>query len=152
MKWISHRGNTAGPDPKNENKIKTINACLDKGLDVEVDIWFENNKFFLGHDSPDELLNIDFFKINELWFHLKNLNSLKIIKDYSPLNYFWHEEDKCTITSSGKFWLYPGNNVESKDSIFVLPENFNTNLNFKNYNIFGVCTDYIDSYKKKYKN
>ena len=36
------------------------------------------------------------------------------------LNYFWHQEDKVTLTSKGYLWAYPG--VICDNAITVLPE------------------------------
>ena len=50
---ISHRGNLVGPDEYNENMPSYLRKALDKGFQVECDIWFENGCWFLGHDEPD---------------------------------------------------------------------------------------------------
>jgi hypothetical protein len=52
IKFISHRGNLHGPDPKLENKPPHIIEALNIGFDVEVDVFFRNKKFYLGHDHP----------------------------------------------------------------------------------------------------
>ena len=38
MLFISHRGNLSGPQPENENKVSYIQAALDKGFAVEVEV------------------------------------------------------------------------------------------------------------------
>ena len=50
MYLISHRGNLNGIQKDKENEPEYIISAIDKGFDVEVDVRFENNKFFLGHD------------------------------------------------------------------------------------------------------
>jgi hypothetical protein len=52
MILISHRGNISGPNPEQENHPDYIWAAIQAGYDVEVDVWFENGKFMLGHDEP----------------------------------------------------------------------------------------------------
>jgi hypothetical protein len=52
MFYISHRGNLYGPNKKEENKINYINNALNKNFHVEIDLWFFNNHFYLGHDEP----------------------------------------------------------------------------------------------------
>jgi len=47
---ISHRGNLNGVIEERENDPKYINKAIEKGYNVEVDVRFENSKFFLGHD------------------------------------------------------------------------------------------------------
>ena len=36
---------------KKENNPDYIMKAVDKGFDVEIDVWFKNNDFYLGHDS-----------------------------------------------------------------------------------------------------
>ena len=52
MYFISHRGNLNGPNSKKENSINYINNALNQNFEVEIDLWFEKNNFYLGHDSP----------------------------------------------------------------------------------------------------
>ena len=50
MIFIAHRGNLSGPQPENENKLAYIQAALDKGFSVEVDVidFDEHDTFTLG--------------------------------------------------------------------------------------------------------
>ena len=73
MKVISHRGNLNGPSPSSENKISSIEKCLNLGFDVEVDLWFLSGNFYLGHDKPEYQINDSYFINEKIWFHLKNL-------------------------------------------------------------------------------
>ena len=52
MIYIAHRGLFNGPDKEKENSPAQINQALFKGYDVEVDVWFKDGKWFLGHDEP----------------------------------------------------------------------------------------------------
>jgi hypothetical protein len=52
MILISHRGNLNGKDVDNENNPLYIDRALGKGYDVEVDVWYVNGKWYLGHDEP----------------------------------------------------------------------------------------------------
>jgi hypothetical protein len=47
MIYISHRGNINGKNIERENSPEYILETLNKGYDVEVDIWIINNKWFL---------------------------------------------------------------------------------------------------------
>ena len=55
MRIICHRGNMYGPDINTENNPKQIDFCISKGYDVEIDLWLEGGKYFLGHDSMQYL-------------------------------------------------------------------------------------------------
>ena len=64
------------------------------------------------------------------------------------VNFFWHEEDKVTLTSKGWVWCHPTCKVGSKRSIICLPELHNIDVKFFD----GLCTDDIDRYTNKTKN
>lgn len=145
MIFISHRGNINGKNPLMENHPDYIKKSLNKGFDVEIDIWSVDNKFILGHDEPQYEISKDFILSNykKLWLHCKDFNSLILLKDkrYKNINYFWHESDKVTITSKGYFWVYPGYQP-IKNSISVLPELHNDNIK----DCLGICSDFIERY------
>ena len=52
MKLISHRGNVDGKYPQYENLPEYVDKALDLGYDVEVDLWIDNDGYYLGHDEP----------------------------------------------------------------------------------------------------
>ena len=147
MKLISHRGNISGPNPERENHPEYIFEALQAGYDVEIDVWFVDNKFMLGHDEPQyefpfELLNNNY---SRLWLHCKNLDALSKLIELDPtgqkVSYFWHENDKVTLTSKNVIWSHP-NNAPIKNSIAVMPE-------VNSYDVSecsGVCSDYIKNY------
>ena len=146
MYFISHRGNISGPDSSKENSIEYINNAIDKGYDVEIDVWFEKGKFFLGHDKPTYLVDEKYLQNEKLWCHSKNLESLINLKKIKA-HYFWHENDNYTMTSKGFIWAYPGKKI-SKDCICVLPEwHKEVKLDYK---FRGICSDYIERYQNEY--
>ena len=50
MLLISHRGNINGKFESYENEPNYIDKALSLGYDVEVDVWFVDDNFYLGHD------------------------------------------------------------------------------------------------------
>jgi hypothetical protein len=146
MKLISHRGNISGPNPERENQPEYIFEALQAGYDVEVDVWFENGKFMLGHDEPQyefpfELLDKNYPK---LWIHCKNMEALSTLnmldQNGDKINYFMHENDLGVLTSKGYIW----STEIFERGILVMPEIFSkepTELTL------GVCSDYIEKYK-----
>ena len=142
---ISHRGNISGPDPENENKPANILKTLEK-FDCEIDLWLVEGHLMLGHDEPQYDIKEDFLKREGLWIHAKNIDALNFLNDVN-LNYFWHQEDKATITSLGFIWCYPG--VYCSNGITVeTGYNIKTHNDLVNSNIAGVCTDYPLNYFK----
>ena len=53
MKLISHRGNINGKQTVKENRSSYILNAISEGFDLEVDVWFINNVWFLGRDRSD---------------------------------------------------------------------------------------------------
>jgi len=147
MILISHRGNINGPNSKEENKPSYIAAAISKGYDVEVDFWFEDGRFILGHDEPQYEIPIDFMEsfYRKLWIHCKNTAALSKLVEIDRigayLNYFWHENDKVVLTSQGYMWTNPGTYIEG--GIAVLPEIKKDKLEGR----LGVCSDYISNYE-----
>ena len=141
MHLISHRGNLNGIKLKDENKPDYLNFAIKKGFDVEVDVRFEKNKFFLGHDCSQYEIDEDFLLSKNVWCHAKTKEAIQAL-DQIKAHYFWHQEDDYTITSRGYLWTYPGKEL-LKISICVLPENFN----YKKIDCLGICSDFIERYK-----
>lgn len=153
MKLISHRGNITGPNPLKENSLDYIDAALNLGYNVEIDIRYfeEEQKLYLGHDEGQYEVSTLWLvhRKDELWIHCKNLSSLKFFSD-SPVdfNYFWHQTDDFTLTSKEYIWTYPGKPHTYK-SVIVMPENsFNINdsENLIEYDCYGICSDYIERF------
>lgn len=143
---ISHRGNVDGKSMF-ENDPGFILAALEEFY-VEVDVWYIDGKFFLGHDAPDHQVSENFLLDNNsgLFCHAKNLAAMQALKDLEIEHFFWHDQDDRVLTSSGYFWTFPGKDM-SKDSIFVMPEIIFPPAEFeklKQYDNFiaGYCTDY----------
>ena len=147
MRLISHRGNLEGSNPERENHPDYIYEALQAGYDVEIDVWWVDGKFKLGHDGPQYDFPFDLLTNfhTKLWIHCKNMDALSYLNELdssgSKLNYFSHEDDLGVLTSRGYIWsthLYDR-------GILVMPEVFNKE---PNKNTFGICSDYIKNYKK----
>jgi hypothetical protein len=144
MILISHRGNIDGKILEKENHPNYIDATLGSGYDVEVDVWYIDGKIMLGHDNPQYEVNLRWFtdRINKLWVHCKNMESLVYFRDCGyDINYFWHQTDDVIITSKGFLWAHPGKQPIN-NSIAVLPELFDDDIK----ECIGVCSDFIIKY------
>jgi hypothetical protein len=150
MKLISHRGNIEGPNSLEENNPVYIDLAIEKGYDVEIDIWYDHfdNSFYLGHDEPQYAISLYWLaqRMDNLWIHCKNIDALfHFVHNTGGYNYFWHQEDDYTLTSKGYIWTYPGKSYTPK-SIVVMPEWNNTVEKFFDLDIFGaygICSDYV---------
>jgi hypothetical protein len=146
MKIISHRGNLNGKNKDRENHPDYIDETLNyfdnnqlKYFDVEVDLWYSNDKFYLGHDEPLYEISKKWLmdRSPRLWVHVKNIEAMKYLSTINSLflNYFWHQNDSVTMTRDGYIWCYP--NIYMKNGITVelgpktqIPE------------VYGICTDH----------
>jgi len=158
--FIAHRGNINGRNIKRENSPDYIKETLDKGYDVEIDVWCIDNEWYFGHDKPQYKVDLKMFIYekkydNRIWFHCKNFESLYTMNYkhsllFNQFEYFWHENDNFTLTSKRKYiWTYPNKKI-SKTSICVLPEI--SNYTEKDLNLCkGICSDYISKYEKMFK-
>ena len=141
---ISHRGNITGPQPTFENKIRYINNALKKGYEVEIDVWYIDGQWNLGHDEPQERINASFFQRRGFWVHAKSIEAFLNLQKIYGVNYFFHQKDDYTLTSIGWCWAYPGKQViPGFNTIAVLPEIYNTDVK----NFAGICSDFIENYK-----
>lgn len=142
MLLISHRGNLWKKTPEKENTPDYIKSALNQGFDVEVDVWFKNNKFYLGHDEPTTHINELFLENPHLWCHAKNIEALYAMRTNQNIHCFFHQNDNATLTSNGFIWTYPGQPL-TPISICVLP-----NENDTISRCYGICSDIIYNFKK----
>jgi len=143
MKLIAHRGNTNGPT-RWENEPSYIVDSIKKGFDVEIDVWYVNNEYFLGHDEPIYKIKKDFLYQEQLWCHAKNPGALQEMNN-ADIHCFWHQNDDYTITSKGFIWSFP-NAAYIANMVVNQPEIYTDLIEF-NTNVFAVCSDYVDLLK-----
>ena len=142
MILISHRGNLNGKFLEKENSKNYIDVAINLGYDVEIDVRYHENEWFLGHDEPLYKIEYNWLidRKNKLWVHCKNINAVTELLN-SDINFFWHENDVLTLTSKNFIWAHP-NKQPIKNSIAVLPELNNEDIT----QCIGVCSDYAKNY------
>lgn len=166
MILIAHRGNINGPNRDLENSPDYIREASKLGYHVEIDVWcFSDNEIFLGHDNPQYQVDLKFLMEDGKYiFHAKTIRTFQFLLDHD-LNCFFHDNDKCTLTSRNKVWLYPSFDY-CKLGIIVMPEWLHTHSRekiIKNIEpdhdfwityissirdkIYGVCSDYVNLLK-----
>ena len=136
MILIAHRGNINGPE-QFENHPSYIDAALDQGYDVEIDLWYIDGKYALGHDEPQYEIRAKYLSQKGLWIHCKHYDALQQLIP-TNYNYFYHTDEDYVLTSHKYIWAYPGKHG-NKYTICVMPEwdNYPTN------GFAGVCSDYV---------
>ena len=147
MKLISHRGNLNGPNKLLENKEEYVQNAINLGFDVEIDVWWHNNQFFLGHDFPQwKLKNISILSNSKSWCHAKNLEAIVELSSVNNCNFFWHQNDDFTLTSKRYIWTYPGKKLTS-NSVCVVNEKMILKDQFSEIHCYGICSDYVSTLK-----
>lgn len=158
MRIISHRGNLTGPDKTRENTEAYLIEALEKGFDVEFDLWCVADKFWLGHDFAEHAFSLDtllrwstVYSNQKLYVHCKNIWALeKMIKiEKGNIVPFFHDADQCILLKVGTIWVHPKaihSVSDRKNSIAVystcksLGYDVNLDLDFQGF--YGICTDY----------
>jgi len=145
---IAHRGLTDGPDIALQNNPEQISRAFVLGFDAEVDVWYIESDWWLGHDGPEYKVDEGFILRPGLWIHCKNLPAWNKMRGMNfSINYFWHETDAVTLTSQNICWTYMGNSQAIRpDAVCVMPElayDWNTieTMVHRKY-WYGYCTDY----------
>lgn len=143
IKLISHRGNINALNPHRENTLDYIQEALDLGYDVEIDLWYENNKLLLGHDYGEHPVSIKWLlerKYN-LWIHCKHFNSLEYLHKLNGFQYFFHKEEEYTLISTGHIWAHNLSQINNKCVIPLLSKQ--DLLKWGSKDVYGICSDFI---------
>lgn len=149
MKIISHRGNICGPVPEKENRPSYIDSAIQLGYEVEVDLRYINNEFWLGHDFGQYKIELSWMepRKNMLWFHCKDVDSaLELTKLNKGYKFFCHSNDPYVITSVDKFWVHDLKGKIDKNCIIPLLSE-NDIICYTNQTPYAVCTDFVNLVK-----
>jgi hypothetical protein len=117
---IAHRGNYKGKNVARENRIDYIEEAIAAGYDVEIDVRYIKDEFWLGHDEPQERIDVSFLERGSIWTHAKNLEAHVQLWHNPKVQVFWHDADPFTFTSKGIKWVGPGSSTF--DGIMVMPD------------------------------
>jgi len=145
MRWILHRGNNNGPMSIENNPEKILNLMKD-GYEIEIDLWFRDNKFFLGHDYPLYEIEESYLDNTDLWIHCKDAITLEYMNlNKKHLNYFYHTNEDYVLTSKGYIWCYVGKPA-LEGSVIVMPEKTLWAYNWSSLVSKNciICSDYLE--------
>lgn len=141
---ISHRGNINGKNVEKENSPEYIISAIEQGYNCEIDVWFLNGEWLLGHDKPTYKVDEEFLKNEHFWCHAKNIHALVEMLKESDIHCFWHQEDDVTLTTKKYIWTYPNKPICGGNAIAVLPEQYKNDIK----ECVGICSDYIEEYRR----
>jgi len=148
MLFISHRGNLNGRHKVHENSPSTIQSVLDKGYDVEIDVWLQTDNLFLGHDVPEWQINPQFLKSNyaRLWIHCKNDAAFFHLRQFETLNVFYHAKEDFAATSKNIIMVNPYTTTNYRRGILMMPELSQYTIN-EILQFDGIISDNIEFYE-----
>jgi hypothetical protein len=146
---ISHRGNINGPVLDKENRPSYIDAAIQLGYEVEVDIRFINDEFWLGHDEPQYKVVVTWIKLrkDKLWIHCKDTESAsELLKLDNGYKIFCHTNDPYVLTTTNHLWVH--DLTTRVDSTSIIPLiGLEDIKNYKGNTPFAVCSDYVSKIK-----
>lgn len=145
---IAHRGLLEGPNKELENRPDQLLKALQYGFDIEVDVWYNDDGLFLGHDEPQYPIDghiRSFVFGRRAWVHAKNIETMvHLMNNFKSSNVFYHTDENVVLTSKGYMWAHPIYRIEH--AVCVLPELY-PDMPIPG-NAFGICTDYALKYSE----
>ena len=152
MIYIAHRGNISGPKPEFENTPLYIEAALDRGFHVEVDIRCDGNRLFLGHDEASTEISVNWLLHcgSRILVHAKDVGTaLRLVP--CRIAVFCHESDQFTavhgtVMEQHCVWLH--NRALLTPSVAArclipLITQVEIKLHPSKIDCAGVCTDHV---------
>jgi len=144
MILISHRGNIDCIIPERENTPIYIDKAILSGYDVEMDVRLIDGKLFLGHDTPDYEVSLEWLlerKIH-LWVHTKNFAALNYLIN-KELRTFYHQKENHTIINNcNLIWSHELSEANEKSIIPLLSQEDITKRPIPQ-NVYGICSDFV---------
>ena len=144
MFLISHRGNIDRVTDL-ENQPDYIDAAIELGYDVEIDVWELEGEFWLGHDEAEHKIDLRFLlaRKDKLWCHAKNFDALKRMID-NGIHCFWQQDDDYAMTSKG--YIFTHSKITKATDLSILVS-LDGDLDLPR--CAGICSDRISRYKNE---
>ena len=149
MKIFVHRANLNGPGT-GDNRLEAIEACLEKGFGVEMDLLGVNGQLWIGHDEPAWKIEPELLKHEGVICHAKNIEAA-ILLSRTGANFFCLDRDDFALCSNGWLWTNYGSQPTPL-SIMCSPELVGASENIEEFyarikGCHGICTDYPLNYE-----
>jgi hypothetical protein len=149
MILISHRGNINGKIPEYENNPDYVDSAINLGYDVEIDIRMINGELFLGHDTPDTKISLNWLedKSKHLWIHTKNFEAMDFLIDFEWAKIFYHQQEAHTIINNTNL-IWSHNLIEANTKSIIPLLSLNDISKWEKKEVYGICSDYIKNFKE----
>ena len=127
-RFICHRGNLTQKFVPDENKPELLERRIREGYDVELDIWYHNDGYWLGHDEPQYEVSFEWLMKDAAakYIHCKNGATFEHLlnrcgNEAYIANLFYHTNEDYALTSRGHVLVLPGKPLLT-GSINMMPE------------------------------
>lgn len=143
---ISHRGNINGMKPSLENSPEHVQAALDKGFHVLVDVWIVGDKYLaFGIDFPQYSVELSYLKENKIICRAHNIDTLDFLLS-NEVHCFLLSNDDYIMTNGGLIWAH--SRTMTKRCVLHMPEHLFPDFNHlaipsNELPCVGICSDYI---------
>ena len=145
MILISHRGNIDSINPERENTHNYIDEAINSGYHVEIDIYYHDEKLWLGHDNPETVVENKWLvdRAASLFIHAKNHAALEHFLYNTNIPVFYHSiEPHVLIGNTKLIWSHNLAEATSNSIIPLLSEEEAQKANDFRH-VFGICSDFV---------
>jgi len=149
MILISHRGNINSINLERENTQEYIDEAINSGYHVEIDLYCHEDKLWLGHDTPDTIVQSQWLvdRADKLFVHAKNHMALEYFLYNTNIPVFYHTiEAHVLIGNTSLIWSHDIANATSNSIIPLLSaKDFEKRCDFEH--VHGICSDFVGDFK-----
>ena len=149
MILYAHRGNIGGKEVESENQPDYIDFALKSGFNVEIDVHYTDNKFYLGHDEPLYEVDESYLENSKLICHAKTSDTFMMMLKNRYIHSFWNNKDLFAITTEGFLW-----SLDGKKGIISNPKLILCDVGLRGFvskghyeKFYGICSDYVGELK-----
>jgi YrbI family 3-deoxy-D-manno-octulosonate 8-phosphate phosphatase len=135
--YIAHRGNINGPSGERENTPEAVMAALAAGFHVEVDVWRQGQKYFMGHDYAKTEVDLQSLVDSRIWCHAKNTETLIDLCRHRGIQTFFQNTDEVSLTTNGYYWCHSEHPYPGPRSILTVLDGGRPPCE-----AFAICSDY----------
>jgi hypothetical protein len=153
-RFICHRGNLQQKFVPDENKPDLLEQRIREGYSVELDVWYQKEKYWLGHDEPQYEVEFEWLMKNleSKYIHCKNGETFAhLLSKCGRLGYnanvFYHTNEDYALTSRGHIIVLPGKSL-LHGSVNMMPEMAAIRRPLSEWNkTFAFCSDSVSQGK-----
>ena len=151
MLYISYRGIFDGNNFQDANTPKQIGQALSAGFKCMIDVWRQDDKLYLGNDTPTIEVTANYLKGNKFYINAKNSDMVAWLESQSATDYpnwFYFVPDAIYppiyVTASNGKLITPGTVPIDTNSIMFLPEITDTAMfSMVNVKSYGIISSYL---------